>query len=79
MLGHNPLPKVDTVISERDIEQAIANNDTKELIIHLENVIVQKALIMTRGNVSRAAEMIGMNRGTLSKIRVRAEKLITEG
>ncbi|WP_353888308.1 helix-turn-helix domain-containing protein [Acinetobacter junii] len=36
-------------------------------------MIVQKALIKTRGNISQAAMLVKMNRGTVNKIRKRAE------
>ena len=57
-----------TVLTEKDIEDAIDKGEAKSLIRHLENVIIQKALIKTRGNVSKAAELLSMNRGTVRKI-----------
>ena len=62
-----------TVLTEKDIENAIDNGGAKHLVQHLENVIVQKALIKTRGNISQAAMLVKMNRGTVNKIRKRAE------
>lgn len=62
-----------TVLTECDIEDAIDKGEVKNLIHHLENVIVQKALIKTRGNISQAAMLVKMNRGTVNKIRKRAE------
>ena len=62
-----------TVLTERNIEDAIDNGEVKSLIHHLENVIVQKALIKTRGNISQAAILVKMNRGTVRKILERAE------
>ena len=62
-----------TVLTEKDIENAIDNGEVRDLIRHLENVIVQKALIKTRGNISQAAILVKMNRGTVNKIRKRAE------
>lgn len=62
-----------TVLTERNIEDAIDKGEAKSLIRHLENVIVQKALIKTRGNISQAAILVNMNRGTVNKIRKRAE------
>lgn len=62
-----------TVLTERNIEDAIDNGEVRDLIRHLENVIVQKALIKTRGNITKAAELVRMNRGTVNKIRKRAE------
>ena len=62
-----------TVLTERNIEDAIDNGGAKHLVQHLENVIVQKALIKTRGNISQAAILVKMNRGTVRKILERAE------
>lgn len=62
-----------TVLTECDIEDAIEKGEVRDLIHHLENVIVQKALIKTRGNISKAAELLSMNRVTVNKIRKRAE------
>ncbi|WP_293734988.1 helix-turn-helix domain-containing protein [uncultured Acinetobacter sp.] len=62
-----------TVLTERNIEDAIDNGEAKSLIRHLENVIVQKALIKTHGNITKAAELVRMNRGTVRKILERAE------
>ena len=62
-----------TVLTERNIEDAIDKGEAKSLIRHLENVIVQKALIKTHGNITQAAILVNMNRGTVNKIRKRAE------
>lgn len=62
-----------TVLTECDIEDAIDKGEVKDLIRHLENVIVQKALIKTHGNITKAAELVRMNRGTFRKILERAE------
>ena len=61
------------VLTEKDIENAIDNGEVKSLIHHLENVIIQKALVKTRGNTTQAAILVNMNRGTVRKIRKRAE------
>lgn len=55
------------VLREDDIEQAIKEGKTKNLIEHLEDIIAQKALVITHGNMTRAAELISLNRGTLAK------------
>ncbi|OEC90449.1 helix-turn-helix domain-containing protein [Acinetobacter sp. YK3] len=55
------------VLREDDIDQAIQEGKTKDLIEHLEDIIVQKALTATHGNLTQAAELIGLNRGTLAK------------
>ena len=62
-----------TVLTERNIEDAIDKGEVKSLIHHLENVIIQKALIKTHGNITKAAELVRMNRGTVRKILERAE------
>ena len=62
-----------TVLTECDIEDAIDKGEVKSLIHHLENVIIQKALVKTHGNITKAAELVRMNRGTVRKIRKRAE------
>ena len=62
-----------TVLTECDIEDAIEKGEVRDLIRHLENVIVQKALIKTHGNITKAAELVRMNRGTVRKILERAE------
>ena len=61
------------VLTEKDIENAIDNGEARRLIQHIENVIIQKALIKTRGNITQAAMLVNMNRGTVNKIRKRAE------
>jgi len=55
------------VLREDDIDQAIKEGRTKNLIEHLEDIIAQKALVVTHGNMTRAAELISLNRGTLAK------------
>lgn len=62
-----------TVLTERNIEDAIEKGEVRDLIRHLENVVIQKALIKTRGNITKAAELVRMNRGTVRKILERAE------
>ena len=62
-----------TVLTEKDIENAIENGEVKHLIQHIENVVIQKAVIKTHGNITKAAELVCMNRGTVSKILERAE------
>ena len=42
-----------TVLTERDIEDAIDKGEVKSLIHHLENVIIQKALVKVRRNKMR--------------------------
>ena len=62
-----------TVLTECDIEDAINKGEVKRLMTHLENVVIQKALIKTRGNQTKAAELVQMSRGTVRNILKRAE------
>ena len=51
-----------------DIEQEIKNGRThKEILDKVKAEIYQTALILTRGNQTRAAAMLKANRGTLRK------------
>ena len=61
------------ILTERDIEDAISKGEVKRLMTHLENVVIQKALIKTHGNITKAAELVRMNRGTVRNILKRAE------
>ena len=61
------------VLTERNIEDAIDKGEVKSLIQHIENVVIQKALIKTRGNITQAAMLVNMNRGTVNNIRKRAK------
>lgn len=62
-----------TVLTEKDIENAIDNGEVKHLIQHIKSIVVKKALVKTRGNTTQAAILVNMNRGTVRKIRKRAE------
>ena len=62
-----------TILTEKDIEDAIDKGEARRLIQHIENVVIQKALIKTRGNQTKAAELVQMSRGTVRKILERAE------
>ncbi|ENW78628.1 hypothetical protein F909_03590 [Acinetobacter sp. ANC 3929] len=59
----------DVVIRSSDIEKAIQEspNAVKDITDHLDKVLATKALELSHGNLTKAAEMIGVNRGTLSK------------
>ena len=56
------------VLTEQDVADAIKNNETKQLVKHVEYVVCMKALEITRGNISAAATMIGMSRTKLRKV-----------
>ena len=61
------------ILTERDVEDTISKGEAKRLMTHLENVVIQKALIKTHGNQTKAAELVQMNRGTVRNILKRAE------
>ena len=50
------------VLTEQDVIDAIKNNESKQLVKHVEYVVCMKALETTRGNMSAAATLIGMSR-----------------
>lgn len=56
------------VLTEQDIIDAIKNNETKQLVKHIEYVVCMKAMERTRGNMSAAAILIGMSRTKLRKV-----------
>ncbi|ENW97379.1 helix-turn-helix domain-containing protein [Acinetobacter dispersus] len=58
------------VLCEYDIESAIQVEGTavKKIISHVEQTIIQKALIFTNGNQRLAADQIGMSRTKLRSI-----------
>lgn len=57
-----------TIITEQDIEQALTNGTTKDIIMHVENVIVQKAIVKHHGNISAVARAIPMSRGKVRDV-----------
>ena len=50
------------VLTEQDVVDAIKNNESKQLVKHIEYAVCMKALEITRGNMSAAATLIGMSR-----------------
>lgn len=57
-----------TILTEQDVIDAIKNNETKQLVKHIEYVVCMKAMEITRGNMSAAAILIGMSRTKLRKV-----------
>ena len=57
-----------TILTEQDVIDAIKNNETKQLIKHIEYVVCMKAMERTRGNMSAAAILIGVSRTKLKKV-----------
>ncbi len=58
------------VLKECDIDIAISETGTatRKILDHIENVLVQKALVYSRGNQSLAATQIGMSRTKLQRL-----------
>lgn len=54
--------KMSIILTEQDVIDAIKNNESKQLVKHVEYVVCMKALEITRGNMSAAATLIGMSR-----------------
>lgn len=66
------------VLCENDIETAIAVEGTavKKIMSHVEQTIIQKALVFSNGNQSLAAHQIGMSR---TKLGYRIKVIKTNG
>lgn len=66
------------VLCENDIETAIAVEGTavKKIMSHVEETIIQKALVFSNGNQRLAAEQIGMSR---TKLGYRIKVIKTNG
>lgn len=62
------IQQTNIVLTEQDVIDAIKNNETKQLIKHIEYVVCMKAMERTRGNMSAAAILIGMSRTKLKKV-----------
>lgn len=62
------IQQTNIVLTEQDIIDAIKNNETKQLVKHIEYVVCMKAMERTRGNMSAAAILIGMSRTKLKKV-----------
>lgn len=57
------------VLTEKDIDQALKDgvDVTRSIVRHIEDVIIEKALVLTKGNQSAAATLIGMSRTKLGQ------------
>ncbi|MGG2098095.1 helix-turn-helix domain-containing protein [Acinetobacter haemolyticus] len=64
------------VLRESNIDEAIISGSdaVKGVLEHVEFVFISKSLEYTRGNVTKAAEILGWNRGTFNKRRMRGSK-----
>lgn len=60
-----------SVITRSNIEIALMDGNVDDLFTHLENVVVDMALIRTHGNTARAARMCNMGKWRFVKIRDR--------
>ncbi|WP_151815352.1 helix-turn-helix domain-containing protein [Acinetobacter soli] len=58
------------VLMESDIDSAVSEpgTATRKILDHIENVLVQKALVYSKGNQSQAALKIGMSRTKLQRL-----------
>lgn len=57
-------------IDVEKVVEILRNNKGKgynALLVEFEKVMLEEVLVMTRGNQTRAAEVLGLNRGTLRK------------
>ncbi len=58
-------------ISKHEVSEIIKTNNGcahEVLVSTLEKTMVEEALIIKRGNQTRAAEVLGINRGTLRRL-----------
>ncbi len=61
------------ILRASDIDNAIATgpDEVTKVIHYVEFVFISKSLELTRGNMTKAAELVGWNRGTFLKRRRR--------
>ncbi len=57
------------ILRESDIDKALASNPTavQDLINHVQDTLITKALTRTHGNATKASRILGWNRGTVAK------------
>ena len=61
------------IIQKSEIRGIILDKDQalKWAVQEIEKAFIQEALIVTRGNITKAAKLLGINRGTvLNKLKV---------
>ncbi|AVI32185.1 Fis family transcriptional regulator [Acinetobacter baumannii] len=57
------------IISEEELDKALeAETSYREILDHVFEVLVAKALVKSRGNKNKAALMLKLNRGTMNKV-----------
>jgi len=66
----NTSPKNVLKIDQEKVAEMLRENKGNgyhALLAEFENVVIEEAMVMHRGNQTRAAEYLGLNRGTLRK------------
>ncbi|WP_311963194.1 helix-turn-helix domain-containing protein, partial [Acinetobacter baumannii] len=63
------------IISEDELDKALETGTSyREILDHVFLVIIEKALIKSRGSKNKAAAMLKLNRGTMNKVLARRKK-----
>ncbi|HCA5286205.1 TPA: Fis family transcriptional regulator [Acinetobacter nosocomialis] len=63
------------ILTEADLDVALEAGDSyHEIIDHVTCLLFEKALVKARGNKTKAAQILGINRGTLNSILKRVNK-----
>lgn len=66
---------MNVILTEADLDVALAAGDNyHEIIDHVTFLLFEKALVKARGNKTKAAQILGINRGTLNSILKRVNK-----
>lgn len=66
---------MNVILTEADLDVALAaGNKYHEIIDHVTSLLFEKALVQARGNKTKAAQILGINRGTLNSILIRVNK-----
>ncbi|WP_109426583.1 helix-turn-helix domain-containing protein [Acinetobacter baumannii] len=68
---------MNVILTEADLDVALEAGDSyHEIIDHVTCLLFEKALVKARGNKSKAADILKINRGTLNSIlkRTKARK-----
>lgn len=60
---------MNVILTEADLDVALEAGDSyHEIIDHVTCLLFEKALVKARGNKSKAADILKINRGTLNSI-----------
>lgn len=61
------------ILRESNIDDALAlgQDAVQDVLDHVQNVVITKTLLLTRGNATKAAALLGWNRQTFAKRRKR--------